>query len=70
MYTGSSVICASSDLEGLKAFEASDTPTLLVYIWTIRLENPHYSKRHADFIKQSLVDGTNSWERSQNQTCS
>jgi deoxyribodipyrimidine photo-lyase len=46
-----------SDLEGLKAFEKSTIPTLLVYIYEPSLwRNAHYSRRHADFIKQSLVD--------------
>ena len=45
------------DLEGLKLFEDNDQPTLLVYIYEPSLWNdPHYSKRHSDFVKQSIVD--------------
>lgn len=35
----------------------SDKPTLLLYVFEKSLENdPHYSQRHWNFIKQSLVD--------------
>ena len=38
----------------------SNKPTLLLYVFEPSLENDgHYSQRHWDFIKQSLVDINN-----------
>lgn len=38
----------------------NEVPTLLLYIFEpILLNDPHYSQRHFDFIKQSLVDMNN-----------
>lgn len=45
------------DNEALFNAIQSEGKTLIIYIFEpILLENPHYSKRHFDFIKQSLED--------------
>jgi deoxyribodipyrimidine photo-lyase len=45
------------DNEAIFNATKTNTPTLLVYVFEKSLENdPHYSRRHWNFIKQSLVD--------------
>lgn len=45
------------DNEAIFNATQTGTPTLLLYVFERSLENdPHYSQRHWDFIKQSLVD--------------
>jgi deoxyribodipyrimidine photo-lyase len=45
------------DNEAVSNALKSNKPTLLLYVFEPSLENDgHYSKRHWDFIKQSLVD--------------
>ncbi|WP_194851144.1 deoxyribodipyrimidine photo-lyase [Nonlabens antarcticus] len=46
-----------TDLEGLSSFSNNDEDLLLVYIYEPWIwEDSHYSRRHLDFIKESLTD--------------
>lgn len=46
-----------TDLDGLKAFSDFKIPILFLCIYEPQLwSNTHYSQRHLDFIKQSIVD--------------
>ncbi len=46
-----------TDHRPLKLAEASDLPTLLLYVFEpILLEDPHYSERHWRFVTESLTD--------------
>ncbi|MDI5898365.1 cryptochrome/deoxyribodipyrimidine photo-lyase family protein [Flavobacterium yafengii] len=53
------------DNEAIFNATKSDTPTLLLYVFEKSLENDsHYSSRHWNFIKQSLVDINKQLEQS------
>ena len=56
------------DNEAIFNATKSDIPTLLLYVFEKSLENDsHYSQRHWNFIKQSLVDINKQLEQSNTQ---
>ena len=56
------------DNEAIFNATKSDIPTLLLYVFEKSLENDsHYSSRHWNFIKQSLVDINKQLEQSNTQ---